>query len=489
MLRKPLSVFKLAMMAVVAIDSLRNLPSNAQYGTSLIAYYLIAVVLFFIPSALITAELATSIPLAGGSYRWVCHAFGKGHAFMAAWMQWLIMLVWSPTILSFTVSTILYLVDPALADNRNVMFCSVVLLFWLGLLFAFYGIHVSSRISTISAIVGVILPMFCISLLGAAWLLEGHQANISFAITSASNHFFSNEHFRLFIPILYSLMGMEMIAAHVENVDNPTYNYPLAILIASLLIFFTVMSASLAIAVVVPQKEISLTTGVIESFDYFLQAFNLSQWLFLVVIAVAIGSFGIFYSWLISVSRYLLSAAEDGSLPNFLQSKNKYGMPSNLMILQGSIASLVSAVFILMPSVNYAFWLLSVSCAQFGLMYYIYLFCAAIFLRFKKPDLLRPFKVGKGNALLIFLCAIAIFTSILSIGFGFIPPEGMDKKYILSYESSVIIIMVGGLGIGAFIYYYNQYITRFATYKKVTEPDLLVLERNPVAKSAAGFDI
>lgn len=464
---KPLSVFKLAMMAVVAIDSLRNLPSNAQYGTSLIAYYLIAVALFFIPSALITAELATSIPLSGGPYRWVCQAFGKGHAFIAAWMQWLIMLVWSPTILSFTVSTILYLIDPTLADNCYIMFCSVVLLFWLGLLFASYGISVSSYIGTISAIVGVLLPMFCISLLGIAWLLEGHQAHIEFTITSASKHFFSSEHFRLFIPILYSLMGMEMIAAYAENVNNPKRNYPFAIFIASILIFFSVISASLAIAIVVPQKEISLTTGIIESFDYFLRAFNLKHWLFLVVIAIAIGSFGIFYSWLISVSRYLLSAAEDGSLPKFLQSKNKYDMPINQMLLQGLIASLVSAVFILMPSVNYAFWLLSVSCAQFGLMYYIYLFCAAIYLRFKKPDLPRPFKVGKGNTLLIFLCAIAILTSILSIGFGFIPPEEMNKEYIPSYEMSLILIMICGLGIGAFIYYYNQYISNGATYKKL----------------------
>lgn len=457
-MRKPISVFKLVMMAVVAIDSLKNLPSNAQYGASLIGYYFIAVALFFIPSALITAELATSIPKAGGSYRWVGYAFGKGHAFMVAWMQWLIMLVWSPTILSFTVSIILYFIAPTLADNRNVMFGSVILLFWLGLLIASRGMHVSSRITTISAVVGVIIPMICIGLLGAVWLLEGHQASITFTMTSASNQFFSSEHFRLFIPILYSLMGMEMIAVHVENVDNPKRNYPLALLIASLLIFFSTISASLAIAVVMPQKEISLTQGIIESFDYFLQAFNLSRWLFLVGIAIAIGSFGIFYSWLIAVSGYLLSAAEDGSLPNFMQSKNKYGMPGNQMIVQGLIATFASAVFVLMPSVNYAFWLLTVSCAQFGLIYYIYLFCAAVHLRFKKPDLLRPFKIGKGNALLIFLCVIAIFTCIMSIGFGFIPPEGMDKKYILSYEFSVLIIMVGGFGAGAFIYYYNQYV-------------------------------
>lgn len=446
------------MMAVVAIDSLKNIPSNAQYGTSLIAYYLIAVVLFFIPSALITAELATSIPQPGGSYRWVCQAFGKSHAFITAWMQWLVMLIWSPTILSFIVATILYFINPSLADNRYIMCGSVILLFWLGLLCVSRGIHISSRVTTISAIVGVILPMFCMSLLGIAWLLAGHKTHITWTMASESNHFFSMEHFRLFIPVLYSLMGIEMIAIHVEHVDNPKRNYPLTILIASFIIFISVISASLAIAVVMPQKDISLTLGIVESFDHFLKAFHLGSWLILMVIALVIGSFGIFYSWLLSISHYLLNASEDGSLPSFMKHKNKLGMPTYQMILQGLIASLVSAVFILMPSVNHAFWLLGVSCAQFGLMYYLYLFCAAIYLRFKKPDMLRPFKVGKGNALLIFLCVMAMMTIIIAMGFSFIPPEDMDKAYIVTYEISIIAIMVGGLGVGAMIYFYNQYI-------------------------------
>jgi amino acid transporter len=461
---KPLSIFKLVMMAVVAIDSLKNLPSNAQYGSSLIVYYLIAVAVFFIPSALITAELATSIPLAGGAYRWVCLAFGKGNAFIAAWMQWLIMLVWSPTILSFIASTVLYLIAPSLADNHFIMFGSVILFFWLGLLLVSRGIHISSRVGTISAIVGVILPMFFMIVLSIAWVLQGHRANITFTMTSINHDFFSSEHFRLFIPILYSLMGMEMIAVYVNDVENPKRDYPIVLLIASLLIFLSVVLASLAIAVVTPQKEISLTTGIIESCDHFLRAFHLTNWLFLMVIAISVGGFGIFYSWLLTVSKYLLSAAEDGSLPDFMKSKNKNGMPNKQMILQGCIATLLSAAFIFMPSVNYAFWLLSVSCAQFGLIYYVYLFSAAIYLRFKEPDMLRPFKIGKGNGLLISLCAIAIITSIVSIGFGFIPPDGMEKKYIFSYELSLILMMVGGLGIGLIIYYYNQFTTQSASY-------------------------
>src|SRR6185312_15280024 len=104
--QKPLTIFRLVMMAVIAIDSLKNLPANAQYGSSLLFFYLIATVAFFIPSALVAAELATGWPETGGIYVWVREAFGKRTAFLAIWTQWLYQLIWYPTILSFIAVTI-----------------------------------------------------------------------------------------------------------------------------------------------------------------------------------------------------------------------------------------------------------------------------------------------------------------------------------------------------------------------------------------------
>jgi hypothetical protein len=65
---KVLSVFTLMMINVIAVDSLRTLPISAEYGSSLIFYYVVAAVCFFIPTALVTAELATGWPNTGGAY-------------------------------------------------------------------------------------------------------------------------------------------------------------------------------------------------------------------------------------------------------------------------------------------------------------------------------------------------------------------------------------------------------------------------------------
>ncbi|HDZ59359.1 MAG TPA: amino acid permease, partial [Actinobacteria bacterium] len=72
--RKPpakLGIFTLAMINVAAVLSLRNLPSMAEYGYALIFYLTLASLCFFIPSALVSAELASGWPRKGGVYLWV----------------------------------------------------------------------------------------------------------------------------------------------------------------------------------------------------------------------------------------------------------------------------------------------------------------------------------------------------------------------------------------------------------------------------------
>lgn len=100
-----------------------------------------------------SAEPATSFPKPGGAYVWIREAFGKPSAFMAAWIQWLIAITWSPTILSFIMATSFYLVFPALAENKIVMLCAILVIFWGGLFLISHGIKISSHISTTSAII------------------------------------------------------------------------------------------------------------------------------------------------------------------------------------------------------------------------------------------------------------------------------------------------------------------------------------------------
>ena len=100
-MKKTLSVTSLVMINVIAIDSLRTLPMGAEYGFSLVFYYLLAAITFFMPVALVAAELATGWPETGGVYVWVREAFGKKIGFITIWLQWFYNICWYPTIMAF----------------------------------------------------------------------------------------------------------------------------------------------------------------------------------------------------------------------------------------------------------------------------------------------------------------------------------------------------------------------------------------------------
>ncbi|HSW68919.1 MAG TPA: amino acid permease [Gammaproteobacteria bacterium] len=454
--QKPLTIFRLVMMSVIAIDSLKNLPANAQYGSSLLFFYLIATVAFFIPSALVAAELATGWPETGGVYVWVREAFGKRMAFISVWTQWLYQLIWYPTILSFIAVTIAYFISPSFAQDKNYILLMILSVFWIATLLSCFGLRISSNVSTLSALIGVIIPMLGIALLGIYWIYSGHLSQIHFNLQSTVTHVFSEDNFRLFVNLLFSLMGIEMVAVHAGDVKNPVSDYPKAIVFAAIIILATVIPSSLAIATVISPKEINLTSGVIEAFTIFLDAFHLAWLKTFVIMSVAIGSFGIFMVWLLSSARCLLVAANDDCLPQFFQKTNQKQMPVALLLIQGIIFTVLSSAFILMPSVNSAFWLLTASSAQLALIYYVFLFASALKLRYEKPNVHRPFRVGKSKALLWGICLLAIITCIASICFGFLPPPDIAKSQVAFYDITLCLLIVGGCGAAWIIYEKSQ---------------------------------
>ena len=83
-----LGVFALAMINVASIVSPRNGPLMAEYGWSMFFFLGCSILLFLVPIALASAELATGWPKTGGVYAWVREAFGERTGFLAIWCDW-----------------------------------------------------------------------------------------------------------------------------------------------------------------------------------------------------------------------------------------------------------------------------------------------------------------------------------------------------------------------------------------------------------------
>jgi putative glutamate/gamma-aminobutyrate antiporter len=438
--KKALSVFSLVMINIIAVDSLRSLPISAEYGFSIVFFYILGAILFLIPTALIAAELATGWPETGGIYIWLREAFGKKAGFLIIWLQWLYNIVWYPTIMSLLAATLAYIFDPSLANNKEYMITMILFMFWASTFSNWFGMKVSGWVSTVASLFGTLLPMMFIIALAIIWLVSGKPNHVDFSWSSFFPKFTNINSFALLTMVLFGLIGMEMSAVHAGEVKNPQRDYPRALFISAVVIIVTLVLGSLAIAIVIPQAKIQLTAGLMQGFSVFFTAFHMKWMIAIVAVLIIIGGFGGVSAWVIGPTKGIMIAADDGAAPKMLQGKNKHNVPTKLLVFQGIIMTLLSCAFIFMPNINSAFSLLSAMTSQVALLVYIGLFASAVKLRFSKPDVPRAFKVPGGKVGISILAGLGILTCLVVLGLGFLPPSQINVGSVAVYES----ILIGG---------------------------------------------
>ena len=178
--KRYLTVFALVMITAGSVDSIRNLPTTALFGSAVIFFFILAAVCFLFPSALASAELSATYPGQGGIYVWVREAFGKRLGLLAVWFQWIENVIWYPTILSFIAGTVAYLVNPSLASNKYFIIIVILCAFWGTTFINLMGIRNSARFASICAVLGLLLPMTLIIILGGVWVYKGMPMDIQF---------------------------------------------------------------------------------------------------------------------------------------------------------------------------------------------------------------------------------------------------------------------------------------------------------------------
>ncbi|MCB1085387.1 MAG: amino acid permease, partial [Chlamydiia bacterium] len=316
--KRTLSIFLLAMINVAAICSIKNWPLTAVYGFSSLFYFIVAILFFFIPVSLVSAELATGWPKRGGIYVWVREAFGHRLGFLAGWLLWIENVVWYPTILSFIAGTVAFSFNPELANNTLYMFCMIFGTFWAATLLNLLGMKMSGWISTLGVILGTIIPGVIIIALGFAWIAGGNPSHVTFSWDSFFPNLNNPEQLALLAGVVLGFAGMEMSAVHARDVKNPQKNYPRAILLSAIIIILLSIFGTLAIAVVIPEDKISLVSGGMEAIAFFLRSYHLDWSIPIIAFLIAFGATGSMSTWAAGPSKGLLAAAQDGDFPPIL---------------------------------------------------------------------------------------------------------------------------------------------------------------------------
>ncbi len=437
----------LTMINVATIGSVKNWAVTAEYGFSSVFFFLFAALIFFIPTSLISAELATGWPKTGGVFAWVKEAFGHRTGFLAAWLLWVQNIVWYPTALSFIAATIAYIFNPELAINNWYTFCTILIVFWAITLVNLRGMRTSGWISSLGMIFGTFLPGLFIILLGLIWYLSGFPSQIPFTKESFIPNLGSLNQLVLFAGVLISLAGMEMSAVHARDVEHPKKNYPKAIFYSALLILGLSIPGVLSIAIVVPQQDISLLAGSLQAIAIFLQKYGLNTFMPTFAALIAIGTIASVSTWTVGPTKALLAAAHVGDLPPLFRRINKNAMPTPLLIFQAIVVSFISLLFIFLPTLNEAYWILLALVTELYLIMYLLMFAAAIKLRYKHPDVERPYKIPGKNFGMWCVAGLGILSSLFTMIVGILPPAHIKVTnrglYTFFMLAGVVIFSLG----------------------------------------------
>ncbi len=446
-----LSVATLAIMNITAVVSLRGLAAESVYGLSSAFYYLFAAVVFLIPTALVAAELAAMFAdKQGGVFRWVGEAMGARMGFLAIWIQWIQSTIWYPTVLTFGAVSIAFIGmdqshDMALASNKVFTLIVVLAIYWVATFIALKGLNWVGKISKWGGIIGTIIPAALLIILGIVYLVSGGTNHMDM-----KGSFFPDltklDNLVLASGIFLFYAGMEMMGVHVMEVDNPRKNYPKAIIIGSLITVLIFIFGTFSLGFIIPSNEVNLTQSLLVGFDNYFAYFKMSWAAPIVAIALMLGVLAGVLTWVSGPSKGIFTVGKAGYLPPVFQKENSHGVQRNILLIQGCIVTLLSLLFVVMPSVQSFYQILSQLTVLLYLIMYMLMFASAIILRYRQSQLTRPFRLG-GNGLMWIIAGVGFLGSLLAFVLSFIPPAQIATGsttvwYSVLIGGAVIVIVI-----------------------------------------------
>ncbi|MBE8475760.1 APC family permease [Streptomyces justiciae] len=424
----------LALMTTSSVASLRAAPTMAVYGLACVFLYLVPAVVFLLPTALVSAELASG--WSGGVYRWVSEGLSKPLGFLAVWCQFAMTIFYYPSLLAFVASTISYVIDPSLASNGLYTAIVIMVLYWTGVWVSSRGTKALAGLSSWGLIIGTLVPGTILVVLGIVFLGQGNPSAAPMTASHLLPEWTGLASLVLIVNNFLSYSGMEMNAVHVSSLKDPAKEYPKSMFLAMGLVLLIFILPALAISWVVPADQTSLTAGVMQAFNAFFSYFHIGWMTPIAAVMLVAASLGGMLTWLAGPSKGLLEISRsEGYLPPFLQKLNKYGIQQNILVTQGVVTTAIALMYALIPNVSSVYWIFSTITTQVYLIVYLLMFAAAMRLRKTQPDHPRGYRVPA----LHLMCTVGLLASVAALAIGFVPPSQFGGGSVWSY-----VLLIGG---------------------------------------------
>ena len=431
-----LTLFAFFAMTASMVMTVYEYPTFATSGFHLVFFLLLGGILWFLPVALCAAEMATVEGWQeGGIFAWVGNTLGEKFGFAAIFFQWFQITVGFVTMIYFILGCVSYIFNwNALNNVPFIKFIGVLVIFWLLTFSQLGGTKNTAKIAKAGFIFGILIPAIILFALSITYILQGNPVDVKIGAKYFVPDFSKIDTLVVFVSFILAYMGVEASASHVNELQDAEKNYPLAMIILVVLAIVLNTVGGLTVAAVVPQSQLSLSAGVVETFKALVLHFAPhSTWIVkLIAILLALGVMGEVSAWVVGPSRGMYAAAQKGILPKELTKTNEHNVPINLVFVQGIIVTIWAAVLTFGGGGNNVIYLVG----------YLLFFIGYFVLVLKKSNLKRAYHVPGGKTFKLIVAACGFITSVFALCISFVPPAQLTGKSAHEYLTILIISFI-----------------------------------------------
>ena len=409
-LRKEFKVFDMIFITIAGIIGLDTIGAVSSNGGQALTWLLISAVTFFLPYGLLVAELGTTFPQEGGVYEWCKMAGGRYFAALGSMLYWISNPLWIGGTLSITAigaislfffGDINYQVGGSAATNAIFRIVVALIFIWGVTWSAILSLHVGKWLSVWGTYAKFgLIALFAIL---AVWFFAGgHATGQHLAVGDLAP---SYPIFIAVIPVLiFQWVGFELQNGAGEEMVNPQRDVPRSIIRSGVISVIGYIALVATVLFTLSKSQLTNVGG-------FLTAFKVVDgvlgplatpvgWLVAIAFVFGLASSG--GSWVIGADRTYAIASLDRTAPSiFGRFSGKYGTPIFVNTMTGIVASIAMIAAVIITafgsgSIVLLFGLVLGFVISTTTLSYLFIFPSYLILRYKYPNVNRPYKVPGG---------------------------------------------------------------------------------------------
>ena len=445
-LRKELSISDLAFAQILFIVGLQWVGVAAKQGPAHVIFWLIAIVLFYLPSAAVAVWLNRAMPFEGGLYQWAKLGFNEFVGFMVAWNLWLFAILNMTNIgLQFT-QYLGYIFGPRVAAvmaNNGVIASTTAIVIAALAWITIAGLRTGKWVHTAG---GVLMVAIFATIIALPWINVANGSLPAFHPLQTATPVISILSLNLLGKMGFgAFAGFEYVAIHAGECQDPVRSITRATVIAAPITMVMFILGTSSVLGMIPNDSIDLIAPIPQllsvGFGPLGAIAAVVPLVLSAMIAIRFAQASVNFA---GATRLPMVAGWDDLLPAwFTRLSQRYKTPVNSILFVAAATFIVSTLGLIGVGKQEAFQLLWNSAGIFYALTYLAMFAIPLFgMRGAK---LAPPRWIK-------LCALSGWLmTALYVGLSVLPiiPVGSRTLFAMKIIGLIVATNLVGLGLYA----------------------------------------